>query len=183
MPYVESPSAQVRRLVLQIIHNSQNQYLGWAVVGGWKRDLNNLDEENFLGSLILCKYGSLLTIEDLCQRIDPSYWGDAVLYRGNHPSAVNYFAEKIHTLWQHISNQTIDVPQNLPQAKIDISTRANRDSAERSMLSISSKNQERIQWRASDQTWGGNDDNRHLYPVFPTKSTSNEHKMQPSYKQ
>ena len=68
MPYVESPSAQVRRLVLQIIRNSQNQYLGLAVVGGWKRDLNNLDEENFLGSLILCKYGSLLTIEDLCQR-------------------------------------------------------------------------------------------------------------------
>jgi len=174
MPYVESPYPQIRRLALRIIHNSQNRYLSFAVVGSWRWNPNNLEEENFLGSSILCEYGQFLSIENLCQRIDPSYLGYAVHYRGNNPLEVDFFAEKLHDLWQHVSKLTIDMSQNFPEATIDIDARPNQEKDNRPRLSILNKNQKHIQWRSSDQTWGGGKQNVPWRFAFPTEEEINE---------
>jgi hypothetical protein len=117
---LECDDTVLRSLVLEMIYKSSD--LGaksYVKDGKWAWSSNNGPEENYWGSLLISKFGTDLSYQEVRARVHPCYLGYAVKMRGCQKEEVSRYAEDIHTVWKNVSENAPSVPGNFPSAHVD----------------------------------------------------------------
>lgn len=106
--------------------------------------------EDHWGSLVLARWGTDLSYDELRDRVAPTYLGEAVSARGFRPAEVSQYAEDLDEAWRHCSRE----PET-PYPSIEVTGRKS-PSADLDLPRVPTSEFSRtIAFRARGSTWGG----------------------------
>lgn len=117
--FLTHEETETRRFVLELMYKSQDEEAIRSVINstwGWHPD--HWFKEDQWGSLLLSNFGASLSYQEIRMRVHPVYWGYAVEKRGLIDAEVRQYAEDIHSVWQHIKEKGISLPENFPDTEV-----------------------------------------------------------------
>lgn len=152
-PLLESDDALVRYLALMLTYRAGLDSAAKAFsTTGWRAGIvdGRLPQEDHWGSLVLVRWGTDLTYDELRERVAPTYLGEAVSSRGARPSEVALYAEDLDEAWRHCSRE----PET-PYPSIEVTGRLSQ-SADLELPRVPMSEFSRtIAFKARRSTWGG----------------------------
>ncbi len=151
----ENPNTLVRSLVYEILFGAEHSpSIRQFISGQWEWNSSNCNEENYWGSLLLCKFGNDLSYKEIRSRVHPTYLGYAVLERGLSSDEVRQYAMDINIIWDKIVGSDTPISAYLPE--IDLSADRSTGVINCDVIHLSpSSYAKSLQFVSRDAFWGG----------------------------
>jgi hypothetical protein len=152
-PLLESGDALVRYLALMLVYRAGLEPAAKAFSAtGWRAGIvdGRLPREDHWGSLVLARWGTGLTYDELRERVAPTYLGEAVSARGFRPAEVSQYGEDLDEVWRHCSRE----PET-PYPSIEVTGRRSQSGDLDLPRVPTSEFSRTITFQARGSTWGG----------------------------
>ena len=151
----ENPNTLVRSLVYEILFGAEHlPSIQQFISGQWEWNSSNCNEENYWGSLLLCKFGKDLSYKEIRSRVHPTYLGYAVQERGLSPGEVRQYGIDINTIWDKIVGSDAPITDYLPE--IDLSADRSAGVIDSDVIHLSpSSYSKSLRFVSRDAFWGG----------------------------
>lgn len=152
-PLLGSGDSLVRYLAFMLTYRAGLESAGNALAATeWRAGVvdGRLPQEDHWGSLVLARWATTLTFDELRQRIAPTYLGGAVAARGYRPAEVGRYAEDLDEAWRHCSHEP-----PVPYPSIEVTGRPSEPAALDLPRVPTSEFSRTVVFQTRGSTWGG----------------------------